>query len=167
MTTYFVSGHLDLTEEEFRDHYAPRLSAALADDPDAAFVVGDARGCDRMAQRYLCDVHADRVRVFHRLGAPRNNEGGSPTVGGFPSDDARDVAMTAVSDADIAWVRPGRERSGTAANLARRATAASQLAGAPGRCHAGAGHDVASDCGAFGWLCTDCFARVTRLLKRA
>jgi hypothetical protein len=42
MTTYFVSGHLDLTVEEFRDHYAPRITAALAADLDAAFVVGDA-----------------------------------------------------------------------------------------------------------------------------
>jgi hypothetical protein len=54
------------------------------------------------------------------LEKPRNNVGGFPTIGGFGSDDARDAAMTAASDADIAWVRPGRTSSGTAANLARR-----------------------------------------------
>lgn len=34
---------------------------------------------------------------------------------------ARDEALTAASTFDIAWVRPGRERSGTARNLQRRA----------------------------------------------
>lgn len=118
MTTYFVSGHLDLTLEEFREHYAPRITAAIA--RNASFVVGDARGCDLMTQLCLRDARALRVQVFHMLEAPRNNVGGFPAVGGFASDDARDAAMTAASDADIAWVRPGRARSGTAANLARR-----------------------------------------------
>lgn len=118
MTTYFISGHLDLTMEEFREHYTSRLTAAIAED--GAFVVGDARGCDLMAQLYLRDARAVRVQVFHMFTDPRNNVGGFPTVGGFPSDSARDTAMTDASDADIAWVRPGRTSSGTAANLARR-----------------------------------------------
>lgn len=118
MTTYFISGHLNLSDAEFRNHYAPRIDAAIAED--AAFVVGDARGCDLMAQAYLRDARALRVQVFHMLEKPRNNAGGFPTVGGFPTDEKRDAAMTAASDKDIAWVRPGRESSGTAANLARR-----------------------------------------------
>lgn len=120
MTTYFVSGHLDLSLEEFRDHYAPRIATALTDDVDASFVVGDARGCDLMTQIYLRDHRAMRVQVFHMLERPRNNVGGFATVGGFTTDEARDAAMTASSDDDIAWVRPGRKTSGTAANLARR-----------------------------------------------
>lgn len=120
MTTYFISGHLDLTMDEFREHYAPRIATLLADDADTAFVVGDARGCDLMTQLYLRDARALRVQVFHMLEAPRNNIGGFPTVGGFTNDSARDTAMTNASDADIAWVRPGRTSSGTAANLARR-----------------------------------------------
>jgi hypothetical protein len=120
VTTYFVSGHLDLTLDEFREHYAPRITAVLTNDPNAAFVVGDARGCDLMAQLCLRDARAVRVQVFHMLEAPRNNIGGFPTIGGFTSDGSRDAAMTTASDADIAWVRPGRAGSGTAANLARR-----------------------------------------------
>lgn len=118
MTTYFISGHLDLTDAEFQEHYVPRIDAALAEE--SAFVVGDARGCDRMAQLYLRDKRAIRVQVFHMYTAPRHNVNGFSTVGGFTADDARDAAMTAHSDKDIAWVRPGRTRSGTAANLARR-----------------------------------------------
>jgi hypothetical protein len=113
--TIFVSGHLDLTEEEFAAHYAPRLSVAIADQ--AAFVVGDARGCDRMAQEFLRN---QPVRVFHMLTHPRHNIGGFPTAGGFLGDDDRDEAMTRASDEDLAWVRPGRESSGTAKNLQRR-----------------------------------------------
>jgi hypothetical protein len=118
MMTYFVSGHLDLTMDEFREHYVPRLEVAVREE--AAFVVGDARGCDRMTQMYLKDAHALRVQVFHMFEAPRHNANGFPTVGGFQTDSARDEAMTNHSNADIAWVRPGRKNSGTAANLARR-----------------------------------------------
>jgi len=118
MTTYFISGHLDLTMEEFREHYVPRIAAAIAED--AAFVVGDARGCDLMAQLYLRDARAVRVQVFHMCTSPRNNIGGFSTVGGFLRDSDRDTAMTDASDADIAWVRPGCLSGGTAVNLARR-----------------------------------------------
>lgn len=118
--TVFVSGHLDLSSEEFRQHYAPSLREHI--DAGSRFVVGDARGADTMTQRLLafagCD---DNVTVFHMLAAPRNNIGFS-AVGGFASDEERDEAMTLASDVDIAWVRPGRENSGTARNLARRST---------------------------------------------
>lgn len=119
---YFVSGHLDLTEAEFAAHYEPALRAAIAEG--ASFVVGDARGADLMVQRFL-NLHVrpkSRVTVFHMLDTPRNNIAtpASQLRGGYESDTARDEAMTAASTADIAWVRPGRETSGTAKNLARR-----------------------------------------------
>jgi hypothetical protein len=117
--TYFLSGHLDLTEDEFEEHYRSRLDAAI--DEGARFVVGDARGCDSMVQAFLATrVAVDRVRVFHMFVAPRFNLGKFTTVAGFTKDDERDQAMTAVSTADIAWVRPGREQSGTARNIQRR-----------------------------------------------
>ncbi len=50
---------------------------------------------------------------------PRNNAG-FPTLGGFASDADRDAAMTAASRSDAAWVRPGREKSGTQKNIDRR-----------------------------------------------
>lgn len=116
--TYFVSGHLDLTPHEFAEHYVHRLSAALTQN--AVFVVGDAPGCDAMSQEWLAARGAD-VRVFHMHGLPRNVAGNPLEIrGGFASDEERDAAMTDASDADIAWVRPGREASGTAANVARR-----------------------------------------------
>lgn len=119
--SYFVSGHLDLTEAEFAEHYVPVLQAAIREG--AFFVVGDARGCDRMSQEFLRD---ENVRVFHMLEAPRHNVDDYSTVGGFLNDEDRDAAMTRASHADIAWVRPGRTHSGTARNLTRRAAATKQ-----------------------------------------
>ena len=115
---YFVSGHLDLTREEFLTHYAQELRAAVAED--AEFVIGDAAGADAMAQEFLSViVNESRITVHHMFHHPRNNYG-FETIGGFQSDKERDEFMTAHSDADIAWVRPGREKSGTSKNIKRR-----------------------------------------------
>jgi len=113
---HYVSGHLDLTAEEFATHYEPLIQAAVS--RGEAFVVGDARGADEMAQRLL--VGYANVTVFHMFTTPRNNLGAFPTRGGFESDTTRDAAMTEASTTDIAWVRPGREKSGTAKNMKRR-----------------------------------------------
>lgn len=117
MPTVFVSGHLDVSPEEFATHYQGILDRYLAED--ASFVVGDARGADQQAQAYLAR-HTRKVTVYHMFEKPRFNEGSFDTSGGFLNDDSRDAAMTAASDVDVAWVRPGREKSGTAKNLARR-----------------------------------------------
>ena len=116
--TVFVSGHLTVSDAEFAEHYVPALERALA--AGASFVVGDARGADQMAQRWLSEHGAAKVTVFHMFESPRCNEGGFPLRGGYCSDDERDAAMTTASTEDLAWVRPGREKSGTAKNLARR-----------------------------------------------
>jgi hypothetical protein len=117
MRTVFVSGHLDLTEAEFAEHYIPRLKRAHEDG--CRFVVGDARGADVMAQRFLGKLKASVV-VYHMSDLPRNNPFQFPMVGGYHNDTMRDVAMTDASTEDLAWVRPGREHSGTAKNLLRR-----------------------------------------------
>lgn len=117
----FVSGHLDLTQEEFNEHYLPQLQEAAVEG--AAFIVGDARGADTLTQTWLRHEGYHDFLVFHMLVSPRNNLGAAECLGGFPSDTARDTAMTAASTRDIAWVRPGREDSGTARNIRRRSPA--------------------------------------------
>lgn len=112
---YFISGHLSLTQQEFETHYQPAIQKAL--ESGASFVVGDARGADALAQEFI--LERGSAVVYHMFEHPRLNPG-FPTKGGYPSDDERDAAMTAASDADIAWVRPGREKSGTQKNLDRR-----------------------------------------------
>jgi len=117
----YISGHLDLTPEEFEEHYKPSIDAAIFHGNE--MVVGDARGADKMAQEYIKSIGNnvyELVTVFHMFTNPRNNVANFKTVGGFKTDTERDEAMTAASDYDIAWVRPGREKSGTAKNIARR-----------------------------------------------
>jgi len=117
---YFISGHRDITPEEFIALYEPIIEDALK-DPQAKFVVGDCSGVDKIAQAYLAQqVSKEAVTVYHAYENPRNNMGNFPTCGGFTSQTKKDAAMTEASDADIAWVRPGYEDSGTARNLKRR-----------------------------------------------
>lgn len=134
---FYVSGHLDLTVEEFAVHYAPRILQALGAG-HRRFVVGDAPGCDLMAQQMLVDLKQGRcsalpsvaypdidLRVYHMFSSPRRLYDPLHTaalVGGFLTDEERDAAMTRASDEDIAWVRPGKRKrnSGTAKNLQRR-----------------------------------------------
>lgn len=118
LAVYFISGHLDITEEEFQKHYEPILWDKI-NDPNNSFVVGDADGCDTMAQKYLKAMGVKEVKVYHMYDEPRNNSGFN-LMGGFISDNDRDSAMTYDSDFDIAWVKEGRENSGTAKNLERR-----------------------------------------------
>lgn len=63
---YHISGHLDLTPEEFAEHYEPRLREALK-EPGVKFVVGDAFGADEMTQAWLRSYGAewDQVTVYH------------------------------------------------------------------------------------------------------
>lgn len=113
LTTYFVSGHLDLSEAEFAQHYVPQLTQ-YASEPQTQFIVGTARGADSMALHWLLDNGA-HITVCHKSAAVHpawSAEFESCTarihaiVGGFDTDEARDTYMTAHSDADIAWVRP-------------------------------------------------------------
>ena len=121
---YYISGHLNLKTQAFRNHYFGPIKTALS--KWGRFVVGDAPGCDEMFQRLMRDAGlSHRVTVYHMLEKPRRwvqaLEGeNSKLVGGFKTDEGRDTAMTWDSDEDIAWVRSGRESSGTAQNLLRR-----------------------------------------------
>lgn len=122
MKTYFISGHRNITEEEFYKNYAPAIYLAACED--SAFVVGDYYGVDIMAQNYLMNslkINPDRVTVYHMFESPRNiNPKIKNTMGGFKSDTERDTAMTEASDKDIAFVRDPKKWSGTGENILRR-----------------------------------------------
>jgi hypothetical protein len=123
MAIAYISGHLDITEAEFGEHYLQQIQSAI--ECGDRFVVGDAKGTDLLAQITLSSpfrCEKKRVTVYHMFSLPRNNITNFQTIGGFETDEARDAAMTYASDYDIAWVRPGRENSGTAKNIKRRQT---------------------------------------------
>lgn len=121
--TYFISGHRDITAEEFQN-YSQALDKIIKEIPDASFVVGDYYGVDIMAQDYLINVlkiDPAQITVYHMFDKPRNiNEKITNTVGGFETDEERDAAMTTNSSHDIAFVRNHKKLSGTAQNILRR-----------------------------------------------
>ena len=127
--TYFISGHRDLSKEDFQLYYEPIIDEVVSNDSDAAFVVGDCDGVDKFAMNYICKYYTVPLIIYHMFDTPRNIPEGlseHPELegvffhGGFTSDEERDVAMTKVSDFDIAFVKDNRWDSGTAQNIKRR-----------------------------------------------
>lgn len=117
---YFISGHREISQEEFNKFYVPVLNEVIDNDPDAQFVVGDYQGVDTMAQNWLNEI-PDKVTVYHMFESPRVKKNPNfKTKGGFKTDEERDAAMTKDSDLDIAFLKPGKRNSGTAQNLCRR-----------------------------------------------
>ena len=119
---YFVSGHRDLTMEEFDRHYVYQLDRVLAEDPYAEFVVGDWEGCDTIFVKYMEEYYTDATIHIFYVSSPRIEEGefNEYNFHGCESYDDCDESMTRHSNFDIAWIRPGREDSHTAKNIKRR-----------------------------------------------
>lgn len=114
----FISGHRDITHNEFMVHYAGQINNLCVEG--CSFVVGDCQGVDYMAQKVLKEMGAKNVIVFHMDENPNYYVSGHSKSGGYKSDVHRDFAMTLASDRDLCWVREGKERSGTAQNIERR-----------------------------------------------
>lgn len=130
---YFISGHRDLTEDEFLDHYIPMICRVVVNhkihQTTCSFVVGDYEGADTMAQTFLGElieldlIRKSTVTIFHMGKVPMNNPKHLNTIDEFSSDVERDTAMTNISQEDILWVREGKEDSGTDQNKKRRSEA--------------------------------------------
>ena len=123
LDTYFISGHRDLTENEFEYYYIPLIQEAISGNPNAKFVIGDFDGCDIMAQNYLVNIIDDiaNITVYCVGETPRNI---NPNIiyikNGFADDREKDIAMTNASFKDIALVRDPKIWSGTGENILRR-----------------------------------------------
>jgi hypothetical protein len=130
--TAFISGHLDISQEDFETHYIRIIDNAII--KGCKFIVGDARGVDNLATNYLINkAQTPNITVYHIGTKPRNFFEGCNYKGGYKTDIERDEAMTNASDFDIAWVRPEEEAkklygnkykpgriSGTQQNINRR-----------------------------------------------
>ena len=118
---YFISGHRDISTENFKKYYVPMILDAISKDDQASFVVGDCKGVDSMAQTFIAAINPNLITVYHMFDKPRFlARPGIKTVGGFKDDVSRDAAMTENSDKDIAVIGKGRWTSGTAQNILRR-----------------------------------------------
>ena len=125
---YFVSGHRDLTKEEFDTHYVPLIDEIIRNDVFTEFVVGDWEGCDTMFINFLLEqVDYPPVTIYHVEEEPRIKYGGESVLNceniyttKLHTYDECDARMTSDSKFDVAWIRPGREDSHTAKNIKRR-----------------------------------------------
>ena len=127
--TYFISGHRDLSIEDFQLYYEPLIDRVRIEDSDARFVVGDCDGVDKFAMDYIFEYYIVPLTIYHMFDKPRNipkglsenpESEGVYFKGGFKSDEERDSAMTKASDFDIAFIKDNRWDSGTAQNIKRR-----------------------------------------------
>ena len=120
---YFISGHRNLTEKEFKDNYREPITNAAYED-HSTFIIGDCIGADIMAQNFLLEVlkvNPDRITVYYADDTPRMiNPKITKLKGGYKTYSERDAAMTADSNIDIAFVRNEKKLSGTGENLLRR-----------------------------------------------
>lgn len=136
MRIAFISGHVDISYDEFLGAYKQDLDdAIIAKDK---FVIGNAAGCDLFAFEYLLQagVKPNEITIYHFRGKYDKEyylNKGVNVKDGFPSYNKRDEQMTNISDYDIAWVRPveaskllygdkfdPKKKSGTQQNLDRR-----------------------------------------------
>lgn len=112
--TAFISGHTDLTQEEFDKHYAPVLKKMAWDY--YYYVTAAALGADRMAMEYLvnkCGVLPRRITIYLHDNYKDREEGysedGYRVYAGYNTHHERDEAMTKASSVDVAWLRPDEE----------------------------------------------------------
>lgn len=141
--TYFISGHRDITPEEFEKFYVPAIVDVIdtCNDnyDDCEFVVGDCILCIYhmfSEPRFRVGVAGQdgfyHVDMVDELNADLCEDDDPYTiddcpivhyVGGFETDRDRDSAMTNVSSEDIAFIRSkSKWDSGTAENILRRHT---------------------------------------------
>ena len=120
---YFVSGHRNLTEKEFFDHYVPKIEKIMREDKFVSFVVGDWEGCDSMFLNFIKHTYFIQPRIhIYYANTPRVDLEGLDNISLYNKStyDECDASMTKDSNFDIAWIRPGREDSHTALNIKRR-----------------------------------------------
>lgn len=106
---YFISGHRNLSYEDFEKYYTPIIDKAIREDDEAKFVIGDCCGVAYIFNKDIC-----HITIYHMFNKPRNIPEANTRVildlvdfrGGFKSDEERD--STRDSDFDIAFVKDCR-----------------------------------------------------------
>jgi hypothetical protein len=140
---YFISGHTNLTKEEFNKNYKEKLDSIIHNEKDYTFIIGNSNGADLIALKYLLNngCNPKLITIYYMDNINDRNENyyinlGLNIIKGFTSYDKRDSLMTKNSDLDIGWIRSPEENkkllesigekfrknriSGTEKNLLRR-----------------------------------------------
>lgn len=97
---YFISGHRDITQEEFDANYVPAIEDAIDNGQttweDCEFIVGDCKGCDQMAAEYIAkyieenmddwDCVPCTLTIHHMFSEPRFRVGTKADDGNYYID---------------------------------------------------------------------------------
>jgi len=138
MEVFFISGHINLTQQEFDLHYVDQIDQSIK--KGGIYVIGNAQGGDTMALEYLLKKGVDPKKItiyfYNRYGDSQSKkyiDRGLKVITEFKSYTNRDAHMTISSNTDILWIRPESENikllgsaykkghvSGTEKNLLRR-----------------------------------------------
>lgn len=134
----FISGHRNLTENEFNKYYINKISEyikwctvdELFTQPKVVtFYVGDCNGCDSMAIRHLLPCLNKRVKLVicslkdtfdGQIDYTHIHNENVTLLKEFNTHEERDMYMTNNTMFDILWIRPNEWTSGTAQNFVRR-----------------------------------------------
>ena len=124
MTTIaMISGHVDLSKEDFDKFYLPKLKELIKNDV-ICFVLGGALGADKLAQEFLSSRNDNMNLIVMVYDKQDQNNVCYPNikhVNGFASYTVRDEVMTSESTLDVCFVRrKGGIGSGTFQNVVRR-----------------------------------------------
>lgn len=135
----FVSGHRDLTKEEFNSIYIPAINkyidwlkedhSHIFDSKKLTFYVGDCEGCDKMTIYYLCGKLNRNIKLVicslkEKFEGQINYDlcinDNISVIKEFNTHEERDAYMTKNTDIDLLYIRPNKWDSGTAQNFVRR-----------------------------------------------
>lgn len=97
---YFISGHRDITQEEFDANYVPAIEDAIDNGQttweDCEFIVGDCKGCDQMAAEYIAKYIEENMddwncvpctlTIHHMFSEPRFRVGTKADDGNYYID---------------------------------------------------------------------------------
>jgi hypothetical protein len=137
----FISGHRDLTIDEFNVHYIPIINqyinwldthSPITGNKTLTFYIGDCEGCDEMSLNYIVNhinknstknIYINLCKLNYKFDGQNENIPNNEFINiidKFNTHEERDTYMTLNSLYDILWIRHGKWDSGTAQNFVKR-----------------------------------------------
>lgn len=115
---YYITGHRDLSKEEFSKIYIPEIDRIIREDSNAVFLVGVCEGVDLYTRQYLIKYNI-RLQIYGPY-FEFDHINNITQVHFLVSYENAANKMIENSDITIGFIKPGRESSFTALNILKR-----------------------------------------------
>jgi len=99
MSKTLIKGKIDITIEEFNEHYIDKIDELI--DEGNEFVIGDQHGFDHLLQTYLHCKRVKDITIFHTGNNPELILSAFNTFGGYQSYEEADKAMKVYSENNV------------------------------------------------------------------